>query len=29
MTTVAEILKCKADPNVYTLCADVSVFEAI
>ena len=29
MTTVAEILKSKADPTVYTVGAEVSVFEAL
>ena len=29
MTTVAEILRSKADPGVYTIGADGSVFEEI
>ena len=29
MTTVAEILKSKADPTVYTIGAEVSVFKAL
>ena len=29
MTTVAEILKSKADPTVYTIGPDASVFEAL